>query len=284
MSQNRSLLDRINQLIESGGLELPVFDAVALRLQRVVADENHDVGEVERLIGSDQALAAEVLSAANSPFYCGLSTIRTIRNAVVRLGTQQVRYLVLMAAEHAKYRARDRDLDLLLQELWRHASTSALAAQWLANRLRSKGSEEVCFLGGLLHDIGQLVILRAIDEIKCSEESGFVVSPALVKEVLLTAHCQLGYNFLCRGNVPEIYCTMARDHHSDKFESTDLPLVIVRLANEASRKVGVSLDPDPTLVLAATPEANILKASEILLAELEIMLEDHLSRKVPSAV
>jgi HD-like signal output (HDOD) protein len=284
MSQNRSLLDSINQLIESGGLKLPVFDAVALRLQRVVADENHDVGEIERLIGSDQALAAEVLSAANSPFYCGLSTIRTIRNAVVRLGTQQVRYLVLMAAEHAKYRARDRNLDLLLQELWRHASTSALAAQWLANRLRSKGIEEVCFLGGLLHDIGQLVILRAIDEIKCSEESGFVVSPALVKEVLLTAHCQLGYNLLRRGNVPEIYCTMARDHHSEKFESTDLPLVIVRLANEASRKVGVSLDPDPTLVLAATPEANILKASEILLAELEIMLEDHLSRKVPSAV
>lgn len=284
MSQNRSLLDRINQLIESGGLELPVFDAVALRLQRVVADENHDVGEVERLIGSDQALAAEVLSAANSPFYCGLSTIRTIRNAVVRLGTQQVRYLVLMAAEHAKYRARDRDLDLLLQELWRHASNSALAAQWLANRLQSKGIEEVCFLGGLLHDIGHLVILRAIDEIKCLEEGGFVVSPALVKEVLLTAHCQLGYNLLRRANVPEIYCTMARDHHSEKFESTDLPLVIVRLANEATRKVGVSLDPDPTLVLAATPEANILRVSEIILAELEIMLEDHLSRKVPSTV
>ena len=52
----------------------------------------------------------------------------------------------------------------------------------------------------------------------------------------------------------------------------------VRLANEGSRKAGIGLDPDPSLVLAATPEANLLKTSDVLLAELEILLEDHITQ------
>ncbi|HYK90588.1 MAG TPA: HDOD domain-containing protein [Acidobacteriota bacterium] len=280
MSGSRSLLDRINELIESGGLELPVFNAVAMQLQKVVADDNHDIAEVERLIVSDQALSAEILSAANSPFYSGLSAIRTIRDAVTRLGTKQVRRMAVLAGEHGKYSARNAMLNRLLQELWRHSSTTALAAQWLATRLRMRGSEDMCFLGGLLHDIGQLVVLRSLDEINTTEGLAFGISQALIREVLTSAHCQLGYNLLRRWNVPEVYCHIVRDHHSEKLDPGDHCLAVVRLADLASKKLGAGFDPEPTLVLAATPEAHSLRASEILLAELEIMLEDHLSLKV----
>lgn len=77
--------------------------------------------------------------------------------------------------------------------------------------------------------------------------------------------------------MPEIYCQIARDHHSEEISEGDLPMTIVRLANEGSRKLGVGLDPNPSLVLAATPEASLLNVSEILLAELEVMIEDHIS-------
>jgi putative nucleotidyltransferase with HDIG domain len=278
MLQNGSLLNRVNQLIESGDLDLPVYNPVALRLQEALADNSQNAGEVEKLIVTDQALAAEVLRAANSPFYCGLSSVSTVRNAIVRLGVQQVQRLVILASEQSKYQAHHADVDSMLKELWRHASTSALAAQWLAKRLHSAGIEEVCFLGGLLHDIGKLIILRAIDEIKKSEGPEFLVSPALLNEILMTTHCQLGHKLLQSWNLPDVYCNIARDHHSEEISSADVPLAIVRLANESTRKLGVGLDPNPDLVLAATPEASILKTSEILLAELEVMLEDHLAQ------
>jgi HD-like signal output (HDOD) protein len=276
MSQNQSLLDSINQLIASGSFELPVFNHIAHNLQKLGTDEGLDIQEMERLIASDQALAAEVLRMANSPFYGGLVTINTIRNAIVRMGARQVRRLILLASQRAEYRARDRELSASLRLLWRHASVTALGAQWIAEQLHAKAIAEVCFIGGLLHDIGQLVILRAVDELKQSPETGGMISPSLIREVLMTAHCQLGHKLLSQWNIPEVYQRIAQNHHLEIFDSGDLPLIIVRLANEASKKLGVSLDPDTSIMLAATPEASALKIGDILLAELEILLEDHL--------
>lgn len=270
------MLDRIGKLIEADKLVLPVFDQIALRIRELPADKNCLVSEIEQLITNDQALAVEVLRAANSPFYCGLSTIRTIRNAIVRLGVDQVTRLVCLASQHSKYKARDVQLTAMLQELWSHSSTTALAAHWLAKRLHSEEIEEECFLGGLLHDIGKILILRAIDEINHLDGRRIVVSPPLIQEVLIAAHTKLGHDLLRRWNIPEVYCQIALSHHEDEFDGADLTLAIVRLANDASRKIGTGLDPDKTLVLASTPEAHGLKISDIVLAELEVMLEDHL--------
>ncbi len=276
ISESGSLLDRINRLIEADKLTLPVFDKVALRIRELTADKNCDVADVDRVISSDQALCAEVLRAANSPFYGGLSPIRTIQNAVVRLGLDQVTRLVCLASQFSKYRARDRQLSAMLQELWHHSSTTAIASQWIAKRLRAEEIEDECFLGGLFHDIGKLLILRAIDEINYLE-GRLTISKTLVREVLDVAHTQLGYNLLTRWSIPKVYAQIALTHHNEEFDATDLTLVTVRLANEATKKLGVDLNPDPTIVLTSTPEAHLLKVSDVLLAELEVMLEDHIA-------
>jgi HD-like signal output (HDOD) protein len=277
MPQAGVLLDRIIHFIESGSLILPVFDPITIKLQAAITNGTEDMAEIENLILSDQALAAEVLRAANSPFYCGLSPVKTIRNAIVRLGTQQMRRIVILVSERNKYKAKNPDLQKMLFALWRHASTTALASQWLSKRLRFTGIEEICFLGGLLHDIGKLIILRAVDELEKSATTEINLSQESLQEVLLAAHCQLGHQLLQNWNVPEIYCQIARDHHSEDLSSGDLPLVIVRLANNGSRKLGIGLDPNPTLELGATPEASLLNVSEDLLVELESMLKEHLS-------
>jgi len=277
MPEAGTLLDRVVDLIESGGLILPVFDPITLKLQEIIANGAEDMKEMENLILSDQALAAEVLRAANSPFYCGLSPVKTIRNAIVRVGMHQMRRIVVLVSERNKYKAKDPGLQKMLLELWRHASTTALASQWLSKRLRSTGIEEICFLGGLLHDIGKLIILRALDELAKPSAGGIVISREPLQEVLLTAHCQIGHQLLQSWNIPEIYCQIARDHHSEDLSSGDLPLIIVRLANNGSRKLGLGLDPNPALELSATQEASTLGIGDDLLSELESMLEQDLT-------
>jgi len=276
MQPNASLLERIVHLIDSGGLQLPAYNPIALKLQAAIATDSENIADIEKLIMSDQVAAAEVLRAANSPFFCGLSPVRTIRNAIVRLGTQQMRRLVILVWERAKYSAQDPDIHTMLRKLWPHACTTALAAQWLSKRVRSTGIEEICFLGGLMHDIGKLVILRAADEIKKSAKDASSYSCEVIFDLLQSAHCELGYRLLFSWNIPEVYCQIARDHHSEEH-SEDLPLAIVRLANEGSRKLGLGLDPNPELNLSNTPEANMLQVSEKLLSELEEMIENHLS-------
>ncbi len=274
MNSDLSLLDRIKQLIDSGGMDLPIFNATASKLQTLMADGEANVDEVEKLILRDQVIAAEVLRAANSAFFGGLTRIQTIRNAIVRLGMKQVARLVALASHRSGYGAKDPDLTRKLQALWNHASATAMGTQWLAHKLGFAKLEEEAFLGGLLHDVGKLVILRSIDEIKHAEQGQVDFSSELVDEILQSAHPELGFNLLKRWDIPDVYCTIARDHHLETFEPSDISHAAVRLANLATAKTGLSLKPDPSLVLSSLPEAQALGAGEILLAELEIMLED----------
>lgn len=79
-----------------------------------------------------------------------------------------------------------------------------------------------------------------------------------------------------------MYCRIARDHHSASFDPTDIPHMTVRLANYATSKIGLNLKPDTSIVLIATSEAQCLGAGDIMLAELEIMLEDSFQQQVQS--
>lgn len=281
MSEGESLLQCIGELIDSGRLQLPVFGDTALRLQSIAAGEDFDMDEVEDLIRSDQALSAEVLRAANSAFFAGLVPIKTIRSAVVRISLKEVSRLVFLVSEQSKYKAKDAELRKKLQILWKHTSTTALAAAWLSRRLNFHDLEETALLGGLLHDVGQLVILRALDAMKTDGNFPFDFSTDLVQQVLQSAHTDLGYDLLKRWNIPDVYCRIARDHHKAEFNPTDTPLMLVRLANCSTSKQGISLSPDPSLVLNALPEAQSLGASEIMLAELELMIEDHIAEGFP---
>ncbi len=64
------------------------------------------------------------------------------------------------------------------------------------------------------------------------------------------------------------------DHHTEEIDPENTPLLIVRLANEACHRLGIGIAHDPSIVLSATAEAHQLGATEVVLAELEITLED----------
>jgi len=272
MSEAVSLLDRIQGLVERETFSLPVFNQAALSL-RTLASQDHGMREVEAAIVRDQALAAEVLRVANSAFFRGLSEVSTIRTAIMRIGLQQVIKIVSMVAERAKYEARHPVLVPLMRGLYLRTSGSTLAADWLANRLGHQDTEEV-FLAGLLHDIGELVLLRALDEFGTSAEPKFPLSLELVQEILTSAHARVGSNYLKKRHIPDVYCRIALDHHQETCAPDDRLMAMVRLADLAARKVGAGVPADPSLVLVTTTEAAILGLDEVALAELEITLED----------
>lgn len=273
MSEGQSLLDRIKHLIELETFTLPVLSEVGFKLRALASNPDCDLRQIEPLIRRDQALSAEVLRTANSAFFGGLSETNTISKAVARIGLQELTKVVFLASERAKYQARDPLLRPMVQAIWRHATGSAMAADWLTRR-RSSVQHEEAFLGGLLHDIGELVLLRALDEFRSSEGSEFAISAELVGEVLASAHTELGFNFLKQRRIPEVYCGLARNHHKESFDPRDTLMAVIRLADLAVNKLGLGLRADPSVALANSPEAACLDADDIMLAELEVMLED----------
>ncbi len=274
---NKSLVDFITDYLSSNTLELPVFHSVALRLQQMLARGNYSIDEVMQLIVADQALASKILRVANSPFYSGLSKVTTIREAIVRLGGQEVANLTMMATQQDFYRSGNDTLNRYMKILWNHALGCAMGTKWLAAKTGFRNLAQEAFLAGLLHDIGKLFLLKVLDDLNNSSRLGLKLTDALIREVLDSLHTRQGYILMQKWNLPESYCRIALNHHEDECAFDDMLAVLVRLTNLACRKAGVGMRHEPNLVLFTTGEAQFLGAKEIVLAELEIVIEDSIS-------
>jgi HD-like signal output (HDOD) protein len=274
MTEGRSIVEAINANIEEGNLNIPVFNSVALRLQKVLARQDYGIDEVNKLIVADPGLASQVLRVSNSSFYAGLNKVTTICDAIVRLGASCVANIAMMSTQQDIYRSSDPKLNDIMRTLWRHALCCAIGAKWLAAKTNFASLKEEAFLAGLLHDMGKLFLLKVMEKIIREGKQEGAISPALISEVMDSMHVVQGANLMQKWNMPETYCVVAREHHAEQWDQGNALLAIVRLVNLTCRKVGVHISPDPSLVLFACSEAQTLGIREITLAELEIVIED----------
>jgi len=272
VNENVSLIDRIDEIISSDDFQLPVFSDIALKVRNIMSSPDFDIQEVVRTISSDQSLVSEVLRVANSPFYGGLTKIATLREAAVRMGAKQLADLVMVASTRNNYRASDKGVQVLLIKLWRHAVGVALASQWLAKRLGYTDLLNEALLGGLIHDIGKLAVLKVVDQLKVKEGLSFPAE--FVMEIVNSTHAQQGYKLAQRWRLPESYCLIVRDHHLEGVDQANSALLIVQVADAACNKLGIGIHQDASIELAVLSEAHTLGLGAVLLAELEIMLED----------
>ena len=268
-----SFIDEVERVIAAGEVTLPVFNPTALRVQQELVKKEPDERVLEQLITGDQSLSSQVLRMANSSFYRGLAKIMTVKAATVRLGMREIGRIVLLSASRNQFRSADPEINEIMKKLWQHSVGCALAANWLAKRCKFADLSSHAFFGGLLHDVGKLFILMVIEQVK-RKNTAITMTDALFIEALDTLHTRQGYALMRKWDMPEEYSLIVRDHHTPDIDTKNYLLLIVRLADMACHKLGITLTPQPNLNLAATLEAGVFGLTEIDLAELEITLED----------
>lgn len=274
MTTQLSLMDLIEQRIAAGKVDLPPANRITAKLQSVTTDPDFAMGDVVELISSDQALTTEVLRVANGAFYGGLSQVRSVRDAVVRLGAPEIVRLAVMSGEKAAYRARTPQLQAMIAPLWQHAVATAMGARWLAKKLGFNNLENEAFIGGLLHDVGSLMLVRIIDDLMVAGELEATLPPAVLVEIIETGHTRRGYELARHWHLPDIYCDVVRDHHEENLSEAGTLINLVALADKACVQLGIGLDKDASIRLDAADEAVMLGAKDLVLAQLSIMLED----------
>lgn len=273
MQTNNSFLAVITRYIESGEVVLPVFSSAALQVQQELVKEEPDMRLVEKVLAGDQSLSSQILQMANSAFYHGLAEVLTVKAAIIRLGMQEVGRIALLVATRNQFRSRDKELNLIMKQLWQHSVGCALGVRWLAKRCKFDELESHVFFAGLFHDVGKLFVLMVVDQMRQNKKE-MVVTHALLLEAMASLHSEQGYNLMKKWNMPEAYCIVIRDHHKVDYDTKNYMLVLVRLADLACLKLGIGLAKDESLAISTREEAHLLNLSEIDLAELEIHLED----------
>jgi len=279
MNSQLSFKDHVAAAIRKPGMQLPVFNPVALELQQLLNDDETPNATIEATIQRDPALVLQVLRMANSSMYAGLAETTTLRQALTRVGSKQVVRLALAAAQLSLYQSRNALCKRYMGGMWQAAYASASGAAWLAEKSGHSQLSEQAFLAGLLHDVGKLVILRAVEQLANESAIQGPLSDAVVEEMLESLHCEYGYELMQLWNLPEQYRVVGRDHHAAHCNVGNVLLVAVRLADQVCRKLGIGCAPDPDVMPAASEEANALRLGEIMLADLEVNLEESLELK-----
>ncbi len=143
--------------------DLPAMPLSAAEILRLTKTPEVEIKEIEKVINTDPALAAKVLRIANSAFYGLRVPVSTLSHALMVLGLYQLRSVVIAAAYRGLYAKVPPIVEGLLNDLWRHSFVTGVVSRELAKLVGLPQMEE-CFVAGLLHDIGQLVLARRFPE------------------------------------------------------------------------------------------------------------------------
>ncbi|MCK5921201.1 MAG: HDOD domain-containing protein [Methylococcales bacterium] len=273
MSNEMPLVSLIEQKLASNDVELPVFDGIAQRIYEEVRNNALDADGICAFLEEDPVLVAEVLRMANSSYFSGVSEIRSLRDAAVRLGIKQVSTIVFSANQKRLYSASKGLFKTRLVELWQHASAVSLGSRWLASYMGYSRFADEAYIAGLLHDVGKLSLLRIIEELVASE--GLVVSNETVNSTLQQLYCTHGAKLLEIWQLPDVFQQVVLHQADETYDESNKILSIVRLVDKASVLEGLSDVRDTAGIdLGLLSETRSLGLTELDIAELSIMLED----------
>ena len=212
-------VSRLHKLtrIRRGLNNLPTVPVVLTRLLQLLDDRDSSVDQLTEHFRRDQALAAKMLRLANSPFFGLREPATTISQAAVVLGYKTMRSLVL-GAWVGDFLCREvRPYGYVKGGLWKHCLAAALLGRHMARQFKmTQDDAEVLFLGGLLHDVGKLLLAQHADG-----PATFVLGKGDTTTTILererdefgTDHASIGVDIAKAWRFPPALTGVIQNHH-----------------------------------------------------------------------
>jgi HD-like signal output (HDOD) protein len=148
-------LTAINNQINS----LPALPALVTKVMTATANPECSANDLMKVILPDQTMCSTILKVANSAFFGIPRGVSTIERAVVVLGYEEIRNIVIGKAIFSSFPKLSSENRNTVSIFWEHAFTCGLAAKIIGQHLHFSPSE--FFIAGLIHDIGKLAMLMA---------------------------------------------------------------------------------------------------------------------------
>lgn len=208
-------------------IDPPVMPALVPRVLAIVGEPEVDIVKLSRVIEQDLAIGSKLLSVANSPVFGASHEVATVRDAVQFLGTEQVAQVAIGLACASQYQQEQREPTSPLRARWarlfQHGVSTAFCAVQLASKFDRHNSEQA-FLGGLFHDVGKAVALRAIEAL-IKEGKLSDTSELLWDEALHRIHAYPGDEFYRKWTLPAPLMRVCAEHHQLEELSDAPPLL-----------------------------------------------------------
>jgi putative nucleotidyltransferase with HDIG domain len=261
--------------------DLQTIPGATTALLQLLNDPTSSTGAITGEVRKDQGLMALVLRTANSSLYGSAGQVRDITEAVIVLGFDTLRQLVLARLARTALRRNDP----VQRALWRHALATAVAAEACARAVRGITVAHA-FTGGLLHDIGKAVLSEGspeayarVWEIQSRDERP---SDEIEREHFGTDHAEVGAALLKSWQFPPLYQHAVRFHHAPASatgggDKEQRLLSIAVLSDAVSAWVGHGPRPArPIAEFEGHPMLDVLGSG----THLVVMMEAHLQAQL----
>ena len=271
---------KINDLVGSWAASPPIL---YYQLREKLDDPNSNFEDLAAIIKTDPAMSARLLKIVNSAFYGFDEKIDTLSHALNIIGTEQLTDLALAAIVTSKFQGIPRDL-INMETFWMHSIACGIAARKIAKRMAGVEAEKM-YLGGMLHDIGSLILFKEAPEdarkilLRCKEsgENLFKVE----KEILGYDHAEIGALLLAEWKLSDRLVEMVKYHHQpvNAGDCLDEACIIARAdALVYEMKIGYSGEP-------GVPELDPMVLERIPISDEEIIeLKEDIAVQVDDTV
>ena len=239
--------ERVAKIAENAD-RLPSLPSIVLKLMDVVNSSNSSADDAAKLIDKDPALTSKMIRLANSAFYGIPRSISSVSSAVVILGFNTIRSLVLSASVAKMF---DGKHSLDMDRFWKHSIVTAMTAKIIVRHLMSVRmmDPESAFCAGMLHDIGKLIFSQYM-----SEDYAAVRDYAKEREVSLFEaedtlmginHARMGKILADKWSLPlDLEYALVCHHDPQKASDASYLVNIIHLADIIAHDLGCDLFDD----------------------------------------
>jgi HD-like signal output (HDOD) protein len=236
-ARQQELIERLLQTFAADNYQPPLLPGAALQLLSLARDPDVAMFRIIALLETEPLIVARVIRAAQSPVYSGGARIKSIEDAVLRLGLRTIALLFTEAALNAALFS-SATFQAPMQALRRHSTATAHIARTLAERIGQPGDR--VYLCGLLHDIGLAACLLVAPDLLHADGRSFEF--AELAEPIHSVHEQAGEMLSSLWNMPAGLGWVFAHHHSFMLRTHASPMAaLVCLSSWIASEVGAGV-------------------------------------------
>ncbi len=228
----------------SGIKSLPTLPVVASNVIQLTQNPDSTAPEIADAIAQDQALATKVLRTANSAYYGFPQKINTINYAIVVLGLNNIKNIVLSTSIMERF-SKTEDDEVLFdrRQFWMHSLLCGIISKKISEYMGIKNFEEM-FICGLLHDFGKVVLDtyftdEFVQALEMARDENIPIKDAEHK-VFGFNHSGVGALLLRRWRLPPSMIKAVEFHHKPEENPSSFRIAsIVHVADYLCRRIGI---------------------------------------------